>query len=267
MALWVLKEQQMPFYQRLLGNLSMTRGLKPMKQSILAVGITLAALAGVNAYAASITVSNFDISSFNTLTANGIVENFESYTTGNWDSGTVTNVGKFRAAGGTGSGSTCTNLGGNCQQLYLSATTINGQGNLFPLDGSKALQANDTLGIIWDVSNKNGKVFDRILFGINDATDNGATLTIEASWTVGNTLTSISKTLSGLPNNNKQMVEIDLGGLFSGAQVKLVNNKINDSFTLDAASTVSTVPVPAALPLFISALAGLGFAGFRRRNA
>jgi hypothetical protein len=110
MALWVLKEQQMPFYQRLLGNLSMTRGLKPMKQSILAVGITLAALAGVNAYAASITVSNFDISSFNTLTANGIVENFESYTPGQWNSNTVTSVGKFSEAGGTGSGSTCDHL-------------------------------------------------------------------------------------------------------------------------------------------------------------
>jgi hypothetical protein len=59
--------------------------------------------------------------------------------------------------------------------------------------------------------------------------------------------------LSGLPNNNKKMVVIDLGGLVSGAKVKLINNKTNDSFTLDAASTVSAVPVPAALPLFGSA--------------
>lgn len=31
--------------------------------------------------------------------------------------------------------------------------------------------------------------------------------------------------------------------------------------------TVSTVPVPAALPLFLSALAGLGFFGRRRKRA
>lgn len=238
-----------------------------MKKSIIAVGITFATLAGANAYAASITVSDFDVSSFKALTANGTVENFESYAKGNWDSNTVTSVGTFRSAGGTGSGSTCTTLSGqNCQQLYLSDTTVNGQGNIFPDNGKKALQANDTFGIVWDVSNTGGTVFDQIVFGINDAADNDATLTITAEWNVGETPATTSTTLSKLLNGNKKMVVIDLGGLVSKAKVTLINSKTNDSFTLDAASTVSAVPVPAALPLFGSALLGLVFAGRRRSN-
>lgn len=235
-----------------------------MKKLIITLGITFATLAGANAYAASITVSDFDINNFNALTANGTVEDFESYNTGNWNSNTSTSVGTFSANGGTGSGTTCTGLGGDCSQLFLSDQTINGQGNLYPQTGTKALQANDTFGIIWDVSNTGATVFDQILFGINDATDNGATLTITAEWMVEGQTNSISKVLSGLPNNNKKMVLIDLGSLVSGAKVTLANSQNNDSFTLDAASTVSTVPVPAALPLFGSALLGLVFAGRRR---
>ncbi|WP_200279057.1 VPLPA-CTERM sorting domain-containing protein [Rhabdochromatium marinum] len=236
-----------------------------MKNSIFAVGIALVTLTGSNAYAAAISVSDFDIGNFNILTTNGTVEDFEGYAAGSWNSTTTTNVGKFSGLGGTGSGSTCTTFG-TCAGLYLSDTSINGQGNILPTGGTKALQANDTYGMIWNVSN--GSSFNQVVFGIRDAADQGATLGITAEWTLNGSLMTDTFELSGQQNGNMQLVAIDFGGLVSDATVTLSNNgRANDSFTLDAASTVSNVPVPAALPLFMSALASLGFVGFRRRNA
>ncbi|WPL10830.1 MULTISPECIES: VPLPA-CTERM sorting domain-containing protein [Thiorhodovibrio] len=45
------------------------------------------------------------------------------------------------------------------------------------------------------------------------------------------------------------------------------NDKDFDDMGVKISAKVSSVPIPAALPLFMSALAGLGFVGFRRRKA
>ena len=70
-------------------------------------------------------------------------------------------------------------------------------------------------------------------------------------------------------------------GLVSGAQANFIDassfefqgtvdlvNGANFTIDLTAVHTpISAVPIPAALPLFLSALAGLGFVGWRRRQA
>ena len=61
--------------------------------------------------------------------------------------------------------------------------------------------------------------------------------------------------------------------IVDGLNTGLINFDVPDGYTLTALGgttlpeTASTVPVPAALPLFGTALIGLGFAGYRRRKA
>ena len=55
------------------------------------------------------------------------------------------------------------------------------------------------------------------------------------------------------------MVASERGGLPGGVSFNI------DTFSL-ALAPVGTVPIPAALPLFASAMAGLGFVGWRRRK-
>ncbi|NEX23370.1 hypothetical protein G3480_24270 [Thiorhodococcus mannitoliphagus] len=229
-----------------------------MKKSIFAAGIALATMIGASANAATIKMSTFSMDAFNTATAGGTIENFEGYA-GSWDPNTVTNVGTFSSYdASTGSGSVCNaQSGGNCQSLYVNDTVLSGQGNLVPLDGTKALSSNDTNGIFWDVFNNGGSTFDKVVFAVRDAADiNGTIFTIKT-----NDGTSVE--LTGRANNNQQLVVIDLGGSFTDATVSMFNNQVNDGFTIDGASTVSTVPVPAAGLLFIS---GLGMLGALRKR-
>lgn len=230
-----------------------------MKKSVFAAGIALATLIGASASAATISLSVFDINDFNNVSSGGTVEDFESYAGANWDPTTVTNVGTFTSTGGTGSGSVCNaQSGGNCQSLFINDTVLSGQGNLVPLDGTKALSSNDTNGIFWNVfDNITGNDFSRIVFGLRDAADiNGTIFTIETD-------DGSTATLQAQANNNEKLVVIDLGGLFSNATVAMFNNKANDGFTIDGA-TVSAVPLPAAGWMLIAGVGGL--AAMRRRQ-
>lgn len=228
-----------------------------MKKSIFAAGIALVTLIGASANATTITMTTFDIVDFNTVTAGGIVQDFEGYS-GTWDALTVTNVGTFASTGGTGSGSVCNaQSGGNCQSLFVNDTVLSGQGNLVPLTGTKALSSNDTNGIFWTVFGKAGSFFDKIVFAVRDAADiNGTTFTIQTN-------DGTTETLTGATNNNERLVVIDLGGSFDTATVSMFNNQSNDGFTIDGATTVASVPLPAAGLLF---LGGLGMLGAMRKR-
>jgi hypothetical protein len=163
----------------------------------LAVATTLAI---GNAYALSLSVSQFDAADFDASILNGsfVVEDFEDLGNSlgdgtltsaqqNIDGKLVTKVGTFDTAGGTGSGGTCRGnnnaRGGDligvrsCTDLAIEQDLNNfGQNNLYPLEGSWSLNANDTLGLVWDVFT--GTDFNRVVFGIQDPADVGGKLSV-----------------------------------------------------------------------------------------
>jgi hypothetical protein len=202
-------------------------------------------------------------------------ETFESYTAGQWDESTFTNVGTFSALdpSGTGSGSTCATLGGDCSQLFLSEIDVNGQGNITPNGGTKALQANDTFGMVWNVSARDGRAFNDIFFGIRDAADQGAIFTVTLDQINGADLggSSVVETLTSQGNGVDLLFSLALADLafindpVTSARISLVSSKVNDSFTFDGGA-LTVVPLPGALPLFLSALAGFGYISRKRRK-
>ncbi|GIT86772.1 hypothetical protein ROBYS_17880 [Roseobacter sp. OBYS 0001] len=142
----------------------------------------------------------------------------------------------------------------------MNTTPINGQGQLVPDNGTKSLSSNDTAGIVWDVFSSADPTFkfNRIVFAVGDAADiNGTVFKVTAG--------GVEKTLTGQANNNEQLVVINLGGFFDTATV-VMDTATNDAFVIDGA-TISAVPVPAALPLLLAGIGGLGFMARRKRKA
>jgi hypothetical protein len=170
-------------------------------------------------------------------------------------------------------GSTCNTLaGGQCTELYLSDRDINGQGNITPTNGTNALQANDTFGMIWNASLEGLVSFNEILFGIRDAADQGATVTISLLSTNGNELAvPVTTTLTGLSNSEQRLVTLSLMQEVTSATLSIVSSRVNDSFTFDGGALtldlnrISQVPLPAAAWLFLSVLGGAGI--LRRAKA
>jgi hypothetical protein len=70
--------------------------------------------------------------------------------------------------------------------------------------------------------------------------------------------------LAGLPNSPSALLAF-LGGTPTAAYGRFYLNNFGGEIKFDLA-LAATTPIPAALPLFISALGGLGYAGWRRRK-
>ncbi|WP_296375872.1 VPLPA-CTERM sorting domain-containing protein [Yoonia sp.] len=220
---------------------------------------------GSAAHAATISVSAFDISSFDSATGytNFVVQDFEdvygdgSQTVGQLAGPLATNVGTFSAISedASGSGSTCNASGGDCTQLFLNNTTVNGQGNMVPDDGIWSLNANDTFGILWDVvKGEGGSLFNRVVFGMMDAADTGAMVRVS----VGDVFVEFKNLL----NANQQLIVINFGELVDMAQIEIRSSRLNDSFSIDGAS-VGVVPLPAGGLLLLT---GFGALALRRRR-
>lgn len=230
-----------------------------MKKILMTAAAACVAFAGA-ASATTISISAFDIGSFNSATGytGFVVQDFEniSTTAGQLPGPLNTNVGTFSALSGQGSGTTCDASNGDCTQLFLNDTTVNGQGNTVPDNGTWSLNANDTFGVLWDVvKGEGGSLFNRVVFALMDASDQGATVSVTAG--------GASESLSGLTNANQQLIVIDFDGLVDKASVEVRSSSLNDSFAMDGAS-VGVVPLPAGGILLLTGLGAFGV--YRRRK-
>ncbi|MDW3224989.1 MAG: VPLPA-CTERM sorting domain-containing protein [Paracoccaceae bacterium] len=226
---------------------------------------TFACAWGANA--ATISVQSFDAALYNSSfnTSGGSGEDFESLgaTLGEGEVGPIfsTTVGTFESLGGTGSGGSVIGSG---TELALRDGSLFGRSNTVPQGGSWYLDSNDTWGIKWMVDV--GGAFSRISFVINDASDAGAFLRIDAGGT-----SEELRTGGALANGNARAVVIDFGQKVTSAEITLGNFSAfggdefrrNDGFSIDGID-VAIVPLPASILLLGAAIGGLGWAGRRK---
>lgn len=218
----------------------------------------LVALLGLAAPAAAATISvdTWSVGAYTTATSGWgqkTVETFEGFGTGQIAGSLATAVGAITTLGGTGTGASVTGDGTN---LAVRNAPNYGRVNT-TTGGSRFLDSNDTLGMVWNVALAGGAMFDRIIFSLSDAADQGARLSIIAGQ-------ETLETIVGQKNGAVRLVEIRFGTLVSGATILLSNNgRLNDGFAIDDA-TVGAVPLPAGGVLLLTALGGLGLA--RRRK-
>lgn len=237
--------------------------------SYLGKAMVLAATFGCawGANAATISVNSFDAASYNNAfnTSGNSGEDFETLgsTMGEGEVGPIfsTSVGTFESLGGTGSGGSVIGTG---TELALRDGSLYGRSNTVPLGGSWYLDSNDTWGIKWTVDI--GGVFNKLSFVINDASDAGAFLRIDAGGS-----SEELRTGGSLSNGNARAVVIKFDQEVSTAEITLGNFsafggdqfRLNDGFSIDGID-VAVVPLPASILLLGAAIGGLGWAGRRK---
>lgn len=248
-----------------------------MRTLLLASAVTLGV--ATSAGATTIQVTTFDLDDFeaaqNAL-VNTVIEDFETLSpTGaelnenNGSGGFLTSVGTFSSDGQDGAG-------GTVDIPLLPSLTDNNDDSLLALrsrpifsrdnttrDGDWFLDSNDNEKMVWSVDT--GSMFNRILFTLTDATDQGATLSIFADGGGSETMQLVGK-----DNGNAQAVQVSFDNMISGATIMLsnVSGNINrDGFGFDDATVgVGVVPLPAAAWMLLAGVGALGVAARRRKS-
>lgn len=195
------------------------------------------------------------------------VDTFESAKAG--AHGTLqTGVGRFTTVGAAGSGHSVVGSG--------SKLAVRGDNTMkwgrYNTDGLKAstalggqwLDSNDNLGMNWTVSGL-GK-FNTLAFFLTDVADVGGKFSIK----VGDTLFSNLAGADGKRRNgNISLVRIALSEAVDSLSITMMHDRTNDGFGIDGAAVgnIAPVPLPPAMALLLTGIAGLaGMAGLRRRG-
>ncbi|MEO9826783.1 MAG: VPLPA-CTERM sorting domain-containing protein [Paracoccaceae bacterium] len=236
-----------------------------MKTTLMAAGF---ALLSAPAFAASITVSDFNAGAYDAIVSgygNTVTEDFEGFLEGNVANGFATSVGTFSTLGGTGTGGTVTgaDFDNNGSLLAVRDGNVYGRrSTTSALSGDKSdnmfLDSNDTYGISWMVS-LGGSMFDSIALTISDAAEFSMLQVVVGEESI---------TLSNFGGSSQKIVEINFDSAVSVASVFFGHSnsnglRTNDGFSLDDIA-VSEVPLPASALLLLGGLAGLS--RFRKKG-
>jgi hypothetical protein len=194
------------------------------------------------------------------------VDTFESTKAGTYGA-LQTNVGRFSTVGAAGSGHSV--VGSGSELAVRSDGTMkwgryntDGHAPTTAL-GGQWLDSNDNLGMNWTVSGL-GK-FNTLAFFVTDVADVGGKFSIK----VGDTLFSNLAGEDGkLRNGNVHLVKIALSEAVDHLTLTLMHDVTNDGFGIDGAAIgrIAPVPLPPAMALLLTGVAGAGIAGLRRRR-
>lgn len=229
-------------------------------------------LAAVSVLASSLpaaTITAYDRATFDGAVAgmaSTIVEDFESFTTGEVLGPVTSAVGVFDTLGPTGSGGTVTGTAGNTGTgLFLRDTGVYGRSDT-TLGGGTYLDSNDTFGISWTIAGLG--LFDHVFFTMSDVADSGATFTLLAGGT------QVGPSIASQRNGAINMVMLSFASAIDTLTLELRHSKLNDGFSIDdatiglsraAATPPSGVPLPPAAALLVAGVGALVL--LRRRLA
>lgn len=195
-----------------------------------------------------------------------ITEDFEGFAVGPSGAALNTAVGTFTAIGPHFTGLTALDP---TDQTHIRDGTALPNGSRYDTTpgGSNYLDSNDNRGIRLEIPGSSALgSFTRLSLLATDIDDvAGAGFSIEA---LGDDVTFaelIAGSLGTLPNGSLHLITFLFSDPVSSVGIDFMID-LNDGFGIDSVA-VSTVPLPAAVWLLLSALAGLGLLGRRRRTA
>ncbi len=199
------------------------------------------------------------------------VETFDGYDAWDGKTGTVnpkkTQVGRFKARGKTGSGKSSLNGGGKLQvrhdnDMRWGRYNSNTPSKLTP--GKNWLDSNDNKKMEWKV--RSDQKFNTIGFFLTDIADVGGKFSIKVGDKVFSDLAGSKKRLK---NGNVHFVLITLDEMVRKTRVVLMHDRANDGFGIDSAmvANVEPVPLPPAMALLLTGVAGIGALRLRRKPA
>lgn len=194
-----------------------------------------------------------------------IDEDFETATLDDFMSGgenvgqIVSPVGVFTGLGGTGTGGSVVDVPTSIQIREVSQF---GRQNILPEEGARYLDSNDTLGFTLEIDTGFLGIspVKSLSFFLMDAADQGATFELSYG-------DDVLKSLVGQADGTINFFAIRFDTPATMATLRFSNTvRLDDGFGVDGFQ-VAPIPIPPAVAMLLTGLAGLGFIGRRRRNA
>jgi hypothetical protein len=232
-----------------------------------AVSLEMSKYARKNAADAHAEMSNYLTSH---TVSNLRMETFEAYDAWDGTSGSAnpkhTQVGSFAAKGTAGSGRSSINGGTKLQVRQDNSMRWGRYNSTTPSKntvGNNWLDSNDNQKMVWRVHS--AQKFNTIGFQLTDIADAHGKFSIKVGGTVYSDLTHGKE----LKNGTVHFVLITLDELVDHVRVVLQHDRANDGFGIDTAmvANVAPVPLPPAVALLLTGIAGIGTLKLRRKTA